>query len=123
MTEEDEFKRFLPEEKLDEDNLSIGIPAQQTSIQPDRIPSGYDPMEEIQLRGQAYRRLASGQIPGWVLITGWIIFGSFALIMTHQAIMSSSFAVWFIWAIALIIPLLILWRGTKAKAASRRRRR
>lgn len=122
MTEEDEFKRFSPEEELDEDNLSIGIPAQQSHVQPDRIPSGYDPMGEIQLRGQASRSLASGQVPGWVLITGWILFGGLALIMTYVAIKTSSLTAWFFWAIALI-PLFIMWKGTQAKAANRRRRR
>ena len=122
MTEEDEFKRFLPEEKLDEDKLSIEIPAQQTPVHPDRIPSGYDPMGEIQLRGQASRNLASGQVPGWVLITSWILFGSFALIMTYVAITTSSFVAWSTLAIALI-PLFILWKGTRAKVANRRRRR
>ena len=122
MTEEDEFKRFLPEEKLDEDKLSIEIPAQQTPVHPDRIPSGYDPMGEIQLRGQASRNLASGQVPGWALITSWILFGSFALIMTYVAITTSSFVAWSTLAIALI-PLFILWKGTRAKVANRRRRR
>jgi hypothetical protein len=122
MTQEDESNGFLPENKLDEDKLSIEIPAQQMPIHPDRIPSGYDPMGEIQLRGQASRRLAGGQVPGWVLLTSWIIFGSFALIMTYVAITSSSFVAWMTLAIALI-PLFILWKGTKAKASNRRRRR
>lgn len=122
MTQEDKSNGFLPENKLDEDKLSIEIPAQQMPIPPDRIPSGYDPMGEIQLRGQASRSLASGRVPGWVLLTGWIVFGSFALLMTYVAIKSSSFTAWFFWAIALI-PLFILWKGTKAKASNRRRRR
>lgn len=67
--EEDQFKQFLPEDKLDRDNLFVEIPARQTPIHPERVPSGFEPMGEIQLRGRAFRGLANGQVAWWVLFT------------------------------------------------------
>ncbi len=122
MNNKDEFNRFLPDESLDPDKLSIGIPAEQTPINPDRIPSGFDPMGEIQLRGRAYRSLAGGQVPWWVLISGWVIFGGFVWIMVRLTVLSSSFVLLIPLAIA-TIPLFILLKGTKAKLASQRHRR
>ncbi|PSB21987.1 hypothetical protein C7B65_00800 [Phormidesmis priestleyi ULC007] len=122
MNNKDEFNRFLPDESLDPDKLSIGIPAEQTPLNPDRIPSGFDPMGEIQLRGRAYRSLAGGQAPWWVLISGWVIFGGFVWIMVRLTVLSSSFVLLIPLAIA-TIPLFILLKGTKAKLASQRHRR
>jgi len=62
--EEDKFERFPPEEKLDKDNLFVEIPSQPPPLHPDRVPSGFEPMGEIQIRGRAFRGLANGQI-GW----------------------------------------------------------
>lgn len=121
MSQKDEFKQFFPDEGLDKDKLSVEIPAEQKPVYPERIPSGYEPMGEIQLRGQAYRGLAGGRIPWWVLITGWILFGGFALLMVYAIAIAWSSAAWFTLAIA-AIPLIILWRGTRAKLSSRRRR-
>lgn len=121
MPEEDEFNRFLPEENLDKDKLSTSIPPQQ-HVPPDRIPSGYDPMGRIHLQGQAHRSMATGQVPGWVLITGWIVFGGTALILAYVAIISPFVTTWVALAISLI-PLFVLWRGTRARTANRRHRR
>lgn len=114
MSEQDEFKRFLSDEKLDKDKFLVEIPAEQKSVYDERIPSGYNPMEEIELRGRAFRGLAGGRIPWWVLISGWIIFGSFALVSFYAVVTSLSLAALIPLAIA-TIPLLILWRGTTAK--------
>jgi hypothetical protein len=79
MSENDEPNQFFRDEKLDEDQLFVEVPAEQKSPYQERIPSGYDPMGEIYLRGRAYRSLSGGTIPWWVLISGWIIFGLPAL--------------------------------------------
>lgn len=52
MSEADEFNGFLPKQKLDQDKLSVEIPADQSPSYPDRIPSGYEPMGEVELRGR-----------------------------------------------------------------------
>lgn len=119
MTEENGFNSFLPE-KRKKDDLFVEIPAQQTPP-PDRIPSGFDPMGEIELRGRASGRLAGGQVPWWVLISGWIMFGILAFAIVHVAIASSFRAGWFLLAVAAIL-LVILLRGTTAKLTVKKRR-
>ncbi|MER3436032.1 MAG: hypothetical protein C4288_22355 [Leptolyngbya sp. ERB_1_1] len=118
--EEDKFDRFLPEENLNKDNLFVEIPSHQPPLHPDRVPSGFEPMGEIQIRGRAFRGLANGQIGWWVLITGWVVFGCFAGLMLHLLLLSSSFTVLILLAISLI-PLFILLKGTRAKLANQRR--
>lgn len=120
MTEKNDPNRYLPNEPLDQDKLSIEIPSEQ-GIHPERIPSGYDPMGEIQLRGQAYRGLAGGRIPWWILISGWFVFGCLAAVIAHAAINSSSLTLWILFVI-MAIPLIILGRGTVAKLATSRQR-
>ncbi|MBW4544763.1 MAG: hypothetical protein KME25_10030 [Symplocastrum torsivum CPER-KK1] len=122
MSENDEPKQFFRHEKLDEDRLFVEVPAEQKLPYQERIPSGYDPMGEIYLRGRAYRSLSGGTIPWWVLITGWLVFGSPALLVLITAIASASFTMLPALAIT-AIPLLILWRGTLAKLSSTKPRR
>ncbi|QYO64800.1 hypothetical protein [Leptolyngbya sp. 7M] len=109
---------LLPEEKPE---LSIEIPADPMPVSIDPVPRGFDPMGEIHLRGRAYRGLAGGQVPWWVLLTGWFLFGGFALVQLTIALTTSSFIAWILLALAAVF-LLILWRGTAAKMSTRRRR-
>ena len=122
MSENDEPKQFFRDEKLDEDRLFVEVPAEQKPPYQERIPSGYDPMGEIYLRGRAYRSLSGGTIPWWVLISGWLIFGAPALMVLIAAIASPSFIMLPALAFA-AIPLLILWRGTLAKLSNTKSRR
>jgi hypothetical protein len=71
-------------------------------------------MSEIYLRGRAFRGLAGGRIPWWVIISGWIFFGSLALLILISAITSAGFGALPI-LIVVAIPLIIVWRGTVAK--------
>lgn len=119
MNDNNESKRFLPDENPDKDKLSIEIPAEQP-LHPERIASGFDPMGEIHLRGQAYRGLAGGQTPWWILIAGWGIFGCIAAVLLHAAITFSSLTIWIL-LIIMVIPLFILGRGTRAKLSGRGR--
>lgn len=114
-----ESNQFLPNENLDNDKLAIEIPAEQP-IYPERMPTNFDPMGEIQLRGQAYRGLAGGQIPWWILISGWAVFGCIAGVLLHAAIQAASLTLWILFII-MVIPLLILGRSTVAKLSSRSR--
>ncbi len=38
-------------------------------------PNPYDPIGNIATEGKAFRTLASGRIPRWVLWTSWVVFG------------------------------------------------
>ncbi|QSJ17467.1 hypothetical protein JYQ62_00815 [Nostoc sp. UHCC 0702] len=122
MNENEEDKQFFGDENLGNDKLYIEIPAEQQPPYQERIPSGYDPMQEIYLRGRAFRSLSGGRIPWWVLISGWLIFGGLALLMLITAIASQSFTLLLPLAFA-SIPVLILWRGTLAKLSTTKRRR
>ncbi|MEG4508089.1 hypothetical protein QUA81_31255 [Microcoleus sp. F6_B4] len=114
MSKNDESKQFLPDDKLDTDRIVVEVPAEQKSPYQERIPSGYEPMGEIYLRGRAFRGLAGGRIRWWVLISGWILFGGLALLILISAIASASFSA-LPALIILAIPIIILWRGTTAK--------
>ncbi len=119
MNNNNDPNQFLPGNNSDLDKLSIEIPAEQP-VSPERIPAGYEPMSEIQLRGQAYRSLAGGRTPWWILISGWVIFGFIAAVLLHAALKSSSLTMW-IFFIIMVIPLFILGRGTVAKLSGRNR--
>jgi hypothetical protein len=114
MRNNDKHDPYLPPRKSDKDRFIVEIPLESKMPKPDRLPSGFDPIQSIGLEGRAFRGLAGGRIPWWVLITGWIIFGSFALLTLSLAITSgviSSLLILFING----IPIVILWRGTAAK--------
>ena len=114
MRDNDERDPYLPHRKSDKDRLIVEIPLESKMPYPDRLPSGFDPIQSIGLEGRAFRGVAGGRIPWWILITGWIIFGGFALLTLSLAIPSgvlSSLPLLFINS----IPIVILWRGTAAK--------
>jgi len=114
MNENDEHKQFLPDDKLDSERIVVEVPAAPKPPYQEKIPSGYDPMGEIYLRGRAFRGLSGGRIPWWVLISGWIIFGGLALLILITAIASAAFEL-LLALISISIFLIILWRGTIAK--------
>jgi hypothetical protein len=117
MSNNDEHKQFLPDNKLDSERIVVEVPADPKPSYQEKIPSGYDPMGEIYLRGRAFRGLAGGRIPWWVLISGWIIFGGLALLILIPVITSAAFELLPALVIA-SIPLVILWRGTVAKLST-----
>ena len=118
MAANDKFKRFLPDRKSEK--FSYDAPIKQQPVEIERIPSANDPMGQIQLEGRAYRSLGGGSIPWWVLISGWIFLGLPASMMIYLTATSLSWASIPFLAIA-SIPLLILWKGTKAKLSKRKR--
>jgi hypothetical protein len=122
MRENDEHDRYLPEPKAEKDRLFVDVPTETKTPYQDRLPSGYDPMQSISLEGRAYRGLAGGRIPWWILISGWVLFGGFALLTVSLTIASGSFG-----ALPLLffngILIAILWRGTAAKISVGRNRR
>jgi hypothetical protein len=100
----------------------VEIPPEKPPTYQEKLPSGFDPMGEIYLRGHAYRGLAGGTQPWWVIISGWFIFGGIAFMIIGAAISSLSpmLIIPFLFA---LIPVIILWRGTTAKLANRKSRR
>lgn len=118
MSKNNEFNRFLPE--VEPEKHSVDIPAQPPP-QYDRVPSGYEPIGEIELRGRVVRGLANGRTAWWVLISGWIIFGGLVWLMIKISLISPAIVAW-IFATIAAVPLLILLKGTKAKFRNKRRR-
>ncbi|MBW4458441.1 MAG: hypothetical protein KME55_40940 [Nostoc indistinguendum CM1-VF10] len=104
------------------DKIRVEIPAEREPTYRQKIPSGYDPMGEIYLRGRAMRNMSSGTMPWWVLISSWVLFGGSFLLLLSTAIFSKSLAL----ILYLIIPgifVLIVLRGTLAKLQTTKRRR
>ena len=114
----EDVNQFLPDDSTTPDKLSIEIPAESQPYVPEQLPSGFDPMGEIQLRGRAYRGLAAGQMPWWILISGWVLFGFFAAIILHAAITTPSLALWIL-VVFMLLVLVILGRGTLAKLGNK----
>ena len=118
MTDNDDFRAYL-DEASDEasaqhDRIYVDVPPlPPTNIE--RAASGLSPMERIALEGRAYRGLASGAQPWWIIIAGWIIFG-LPCLMLAVALGSSGSGVAVVWAIAFYaIVIWIMCRGTSAK--------
>jgi hypothetical protein len=120
MAKADKFKQFLPDRKSDK--LSYDVPTEQQPVTPDRIPSGYDPIEQAQLEARAFRALAGGKIHWWILISGWIFLGTPSLVII--CVLASPLS-WGSIPLILIasIPLITLCRGTKAKFSNWRARK
>ncbi len=119
MSKNDDYKEFLHDDELDSKRIIVEVPADPKSPYHERIPSGYDPMGEVYLHGRAFRGLAGGRIPWWVLISGWIILGGLALLILISAIASAAFEA--LPALVFVSILLItLWRGTVAKLSIRK---
>ncbi|PSB05162.1 hypothetical protein [Merismopedia glauca] len=132
---------FFQPQEFTEDKLRVEIPPETSLIQGDRVPNGYDPMGQVYLEGRAYRGFGGGSTPWWVIISGWMIFGSFSFLTLGVALeaikdllvqkstsgdLLASFFGYFPLIIAIIISgsiLFILWKGTKAKLARKRRNR
>jgi hypothetical protein len=112
--------------KVDRDKLIVNLPARRpspydnpASSSSDRVPSGFDPMGEIQLRGRILRTLSEGNVRWWIMIAGWVIFGGGFLLMLLIVIESQLYPLIVPLAIA-AIPLVALWKGTARKLARSR---
>lgn len=123
MSNNDEPKNFLGEgSNFTRDKIRVEIPAERQPTYHERIPSAYDPMGEIYVRGRAMRSMSSGTMPWWVLISGWVLFGGLFFLLLTAAISSISLAL-IPYLIISGIPLVIVLRGTLAKLSTKKRRR
>lgn len=118
MADPNEFNDYLPKPKPEE--YSIDVPADQSPLNLDRVPSGDDFMGRIEQRGMAYSRLSRGLAPWWVLISGWVVFGGLALGLLKMGL-AGSIVSWVLLVIVML-PLVILAQGTLAKRSSRSQR-
>jgi hypothetical protein len=107
--------------KTDRDRIFIEVPSTPHYPYPERIPSASDPMGSIYIRGRALRTLGGGNVRWWVLISGWLIFGTIFLTCAWTLLFSSFYPLIFPLAIT-AIPLFPLWRGTAKKLSERHRR-
>ncbi|HEY9826752.1 MAG TPA: hypothetical protein V6D19_15020 [Stenomitos sp.] len=126
MKDKDEQNPYLPHRESDKDRYIVEVPLEARMPKPERLPSGFEPIQSIGLEGQAFRGLAGGRVPWWILITGWVIFGGWALFAIGLVITSSAFLSGLPLLFISGVPILILWRGTAAKfkvARHRNRRR
>ena len=121
MSDHDDYQQFLPNEELENEKIVVDVPVTTGFPEQERIPSGYEPMEVIQLQGITYRRLAGGSIPWWVLISGWIFYGVPILVGLFIAIAADGLLAPLI-LLAGAIRLIILWRGTAAKLSLKKRK-
>jgi hypothetical protein len=94
-------------------------PPSDSSPYPDPIPSGYDPMGDIYLRGRAARNLAGGNIRWWVIISSWLLFGTLTSLLLLVAIAGESPHILFAFGIILIVYGIPLLRGTLVKLKRR----
>ena len=135
MTDQNEFSAFLEGAAIpNRSNVPVETASRPLYVEVPPLPppkiekasAGYAPMERIALEGQAYRGLASGSQPWWVIITGWVIFGvpcvSVLVVTASLFSLGGGMAVLaMLGAIALCtVYLWIMYRGTKAKLAHQR---
>ena len=117
MATQDDFQQFLVSSSEPPKQFSEIPPPLPPTIS--KTPTGFDPMERIDLEGQAYRGLSGGGAPWWVIITGWCVFGLPLVGMVVLALVTGDFAL-FAAAPFAMIAFVILARGTKAKLADQR---
>jgi hypothetical protein len=120
MSQDDEYKKYFEDDRSDEDRLFVEVPTKSESPYQEKIPSPYDPMGWIHLEGRMARGFAGGNMPWWVLISGWFLFSCYGAVVMSIVLPSPSFGALPI-LIILAIFLAILWRGTSAKLAIKRR--
>ena len=126
MTEENKFDKYFTGENSSPDNTVREIPTISNHSYPDRVPTGYEPIGEIQLRGRAASGFASGRMPQWVLFTGWIIFAPITILLIYVAIkaIADRFFLGAIFPLVIaFIILSLLWRGTTGKLGRKKRKR
>ncbi|MEY3297725.1 MAG: hypothetical protein RLZZ597_985 [Cyanobacteriota bacterium] len=116
MADPQEFNDYLPEQKPEQ--YSIEVPADQSPLNLDRVPSGDSLMGRIEQRGMAYSRLSRGLAPWWILISGWVVFGGLALGLLKMGLAGNVIS----WVLLVIVslPLIILAQGTLAKLSAQR---
>ncbi len=121
MANNSDYRQFLPDDEFARDRIIVDVPISPLSFEIEQIPNGYDPMGRVYLGGRVNRRLASGKIPWWVLMTSWF-FAGITIFAGVIPLFPLTVIELLIVVILLPFPLMILWRGTKAKLSTRKNR-
>lgn len=103
-----EFDKFLIDPNAVEPKQFTEVPPSSPPIVVRKVPSGYAPMSQVELEGQAYSGVASGTVSWWVLISAAIVFVVPGL---GVALATGSF----IPLLIIILPLALVLRGVRAK--------
>jgi hypothetical protein len=112
--------------KIDRDKLHTSTLATQEYVNVPKHSSGMTPMDQVSIDGAAGRGMVSGRMPWWVMITGWFGVGLYAAIVVAVAFEHSSLQSlllnpgFWIPSFILVMFIMILWRGTARKLASRK---
>ena len=122
MSNSEDHRQFFPEDKFDRDRIVVDVPTTPPIPYMDGIPNGYDPMSRIRLEGRANRRMASGKTPWWVLICSWFITGILLFGTILPLLPMAGIEILFV-AVVALLPLSILWRGTRAKLLAQQNRK
>ena len=110
----DEFERFLVDPNAVEPRQFTEVPPPPPVIV-SKSPSGYTPMSQIELEGQAYSGMKSGRVTWWVLISAAIVF---VVPILGMALATGNFIV-----LLITIPFLaIVLRGVRAKLIAQKHR-
>lgn len=105
---DEEFEKFLADPDAVERRQFTEVPPSPPPIIVSKAPSGYTPMSQIELEGQAYSGVASGTVPWWVLISAAIVFviPSLGLVLVTGNFMA---------LLATILFMALVLRGVRAK--------
>ena len=111
----DEFEKFLVDPDTVEPQRFTEVPPSPPPIVVSKASSGYTPMSQIELAGQAYRGVTSGTLPWWMLILATLVFVGPGLGVT---LVSGSF----IALLTAILPLTLILRGVHAKLIAQKQK-
>lgn len=115
MTDQNDYQSYLQDSSAQPPKLFTEEPPPLPPIIA-KAPTGFAPMERIALEGKAYRGLASGSQPWWVIITGWVMFGLPCLAVVIGLGAAGGLGVEVVGAIAICgFFFSIMYRGTRAK--------
>lgn len=103
-----EFEKFLVDPNLAEPRLFAEVPSPPSPIIISKAESGYTPMSQIELEGQAYRGVTSSRVPWWVLTSATIVFIVPSL---GVALATGNLIV----LLTTVLPLALILRGIRAK--------
>lgn len=73
---------------IDYDRLNTEQPLDPQSYQDMQLPNPLDPMGRINSEGRAFRNLASGRMPTWILFCAWMTIGLFSFIFLGLGLQS-----------------------------------
>ena len=115
MTDSDEFQAYLQDSSPQPKRLFTEEPSSLPPPPIQKAPTGLAPMGRIELEGRAYRGLASGNQPWWVLIAGWTLAGLCCLVvLLSVGAVGGQFEMLGVIAFCSVL-VWIMYRGTCAK--------